>query len=334
MSNRFKKNKGLIAFVVALAVLLSLGLFGLAANSDDNPPAPADDPTATATATPTEDNACATWRMKKSTPANGDWVTEVPSIKSAQTKAEARAAANDWVDLVKKHPETLRGAAAYILDERIKANVLVNDKGCASNRAEELVTEIKLALASSLITAGQAPADGRNSGADPKDGSVYAYSFEGVDGDRKAIKIVLPDGRIVWVMARCGNPVVKTPPPVETDCKKGCNPPPPPKGCPPGQVPYEGRCVKESSDDGVGGNDSPASQPVGEHPQGGTPGAGDEPPKDDDPGRTPDDNGQSDHGSPGDGGAGAPTGPSDEDHSDDDTTHTDSPECPLGPGNC
>ena len=69
-------------------------------------------------------------------------------------------------------------------------------------------------------------------------------------------------------------------------------------------------------------------------PQGPTGGTSGTPPKDDDPVRTPDDNGQSGVGSPGDGGAGPAEGPSDTTHGGDDTTHTDSPPCPLGPGNC
>lgn len=353
MSNRFK-NRGTVVFAIALAVLLSLGLFGLANGDNDKNESPT-----CKTGESFVDGQCqadtvddkvqqdlapcsTTWKMKSSTPKNGDWVTEVPSIKTAKTKAEARAAANDWVELVKEHPETLRGAAAFILNKNVKAKALVDDEGCASDKADALATEIKVALAASTISAGQAPTDGRNSGADPKTGEVYAYNFVGVSGDRKAIKIVLPGGRVVWVMARCGNPVIKTPPPVKEGCKKGCNPPPPPK-CPPGTTTYEGRCVKKASDDGVGGNNSHANQPVQESKKGNTPGAdkNNPPPKDNDPVRTPDGNGQSENGSPGNGGV-KDDGPKDNTHQNDQTgsdpakpgNENPDPPCPFGEGNC
>lgn len=337
--------------VLCAFVFNSVSAFGDWVNGDGEPPAasisdadddttedPSDDPTDDG-----DDEVCAnTWLMRKSTPKNGDWVNDVPSIRQADTKAEARAAADDWLDKVKGHPQTLKGAAAYILDEDLKVKELVNNKGCATKKAKDLVQEIKTALALATITPDEAPADGYNSFTNPDTGAVFAEGGP-IGGDRSAVKIVLRNGKTVWVMARCGNPVTTTRPPIEHEPPDKNPPPkdnpPPPVGCPPGTVPYEGRCVKpagENDPDGTGGNDSPMSQNPQANPQGGTPGAdhNNPPPKDNDPGRTPDGNGQSDHGSPGDGGAGSPTGPSDEDHSDDDTSHTDSPECPLGPGNC
>ncbi|TAH33762.1 hypothetical protein EYC59_04535 [Candidatus Saccharibacteria bacterium] len=35
-----------------------------------------------------------------------------------------------------------------------------------------------------------------------------ASTGPGIDGNRKAVAITLPDGSVVWVMGRCGNPVV------------------------------------------------------------------------------------------------------------------------------
>lgn len=226
-----------------------------------------------------DESKCAdTWRMKESTPENGDWVTEVPSIKSAQTKAEARAAANDWVDLVKRHPETLKGAAAFILDKKVDANALVSDEGCATNRADDLVTEIKVALAASLITPDQAPVDGRNSGTDPQTGEVYAYNFVGVDGDRKAIKVVLPNGQTVWIMYRCGNPVVTTPPPVHQGCKEGCNPPPPRDNCKDHPTTPECLTPKDPSQDPMNNPDVPDQvKGPGTTPPNGNPGPATQP---------------------------------------------------------
>lgn len=82
-------------------------------------------------------------------------------------------------------------------------------------------------------------------------------------------------------------PVVTTPPQKPTTTVPGTTPttkPPvvttvPPSTtttvltCPPGQVEFEGRCVKVGVSDGVGGNTRPVTQPVAEHPQGSSPGA-------------------------------------------------------------
>lgn len=155
---------------------------------------------------------------------------------------------------------------------------------------------------------------------------------------KDAAKIEL---RVALVRGGCVNPQFLPPKPDRPDtppnggCKHNCNPPE--EECPTGTVDSPTGCLKpvgQNDPGGSGGNGSPFKDPVKNHPQGPTGGTSGTPPKDDDPVRTPDDNGQSGAGSPGDGGAGPAEGPSDTTHSGDDTTHTDSPPCPLGPGNC
>jgi hypothetical protein len=101
-----------------------------------------------------------------------------------------------------------------------------------------------------------------------------------------------------------------------------------PEGCPPGTVPFDGRCVKPPSDDGEGGNDRPVSQPVDEHPQGPTPGAptDDPPPADREPNDPNGSNGNDGH----------PDGEhQDDSHEDDVTDVTSPPVCnPITGQNC
>lgn len=180
----------------------------------------------------TLDRRCAgSWKMKSSTPKNGDVVQSVPSIRRAETEAEARAAARDWVDKIKNHPGVLSGVSAYLGKQEVPSYALEVD-GCASDAAVALVQDMYVAIALSRISPALAPADGINSGT--RNGKLYAYNQRGVTGDRRAIKIVPRDGRVFWVMARCGNPVVMGNPPVPRG-NPPSNPPgnlhPPSGGC-------------------------------------------------------------------------------------------------------
>lgn len=163
---------------------------------------------------PISDTKCpSTWVMKKTSPSNGDIVEDVPSIRNAKSKADARAAANDWVDLVKDNPGTLSGAASVVLEKDVKRKGLVDNDGCATPQAKSVVEQMKVALALSDIAPDQAPADGYNSGAVPASGRVYTYARPGVSGNRVAVRITLRNGHTMWVMARCGNIVTHKPSP-------------------------------------------------------------------------------------------------------------------------
>lgn len=108
------------------------------------------------------------------------------------------------------------------------------DGSCLSTEGMLLHAELKGALNAKGVKfeEADAPANGYNSGI--TDG-VYGVAAEpGIRGDRKAIKVTLPDGSVVYIMVRCGNPVYDIPPDlpeVPTD-----DPPPPPPPPPPADV--------------------------------------------------------------------------------------------------
>jgi hypothetical protein len=171
-------------------------------------------PATTAASTSAAPVTCTTWKMTSSTPSNGNWVADgVPAIQQAKTNKQARAAIQGWVNKIKGSPSMLAGASTYLLHKQANPDELVSN-GCASKQAVSLVNEVSVALALSDVSPAQAPADGYNSGT--SNGAVVANSAPGISGNRKAVKVMAKDGTTVWVMARCGNPVTKTPPPVPT----------------------------------------------------------------------------------------------------------------------
>ena len=157
-------------------------------------------------ASPSPTTAKKTWRMGNT--ADGPWVSGgIDRIKNAKNRKEAEKAAQVWVNLIKRDPNLLIGAYAYLIPKgkSVKASALVDKKGWATVKAVQLVTEIRIALGRSRITPSLAPSNGVNSGV--AGGRVVAAATGGISGDRRAILIVLPSGKKVWVMSRCGNPV-------------------------------------------------------------------------------------------------------------------------------
>lgn len=156
---------------------------------------------------PAGDIKCTTWEMKESEEFDNDYWFEdgIVEIRTATTPEDAVKASRVWLNRVRMEPEKLAGAIGYLLEEEVKPSVLVDSDGCATKKAADYVKEIRLLLATSTITPGQAPTDGYNSGY--TEDTVTANDTPGIGGDRTAIKIVLPDGTVVWVMARCGNVV-------------------------------------------------------------------------------------------------------------------------------
>jgi hypothetical protein len=222
-------------------------------------------------------SACSTsWPMTTTTPANGSWVRNgVKAIQDAKTPADARKAASAWLDKVRANSGTLAGAAQYLLHENVAPSALVTSKGCATPAAQQIYWQLQGAIRLSAVVTSTAPANGYNSGT--ANGVVVASVRSGISGNLKAIKITLPDGKVIWVMARCGNAVTQGPPPVSTTPPPGshqpppghhkppkkctgskCHTPPPPKGCkathtcppppphkcPPGTTGTPGHCHK------------------------------------------------------------------------------------------
>lgn len=163
----------------------------------------------------TIDNNGTTWKYVQVDHAGNRWFAKgIREISEADNKSQAERAAEVWLSKVKLDPNLLIGAASYFFPQgnKIKRSSLIDERGWATNKAVQLVARIQIALGQSRITPSVAPANGTNSGV--SGGQVVAASSEGISGDRRAIKIVLPKGKKIWIMARCGNPVILGPPPV------------------------------------------------------------------------------------------------------------------------
>jgi hypothetical protein len=86
-------------------------------------------------------------------------------------------------------------------------SAISKDGECANDATVQLVHEIELARAQGTTEAGIAPNTGYNTGVENK--QVFGYSTTGVGGDRRAIKITLKNGTVIWILGQCGNVMTK-----------------------------------------------------------------------------------------------------------------------------
>jgi hypothetical protein len=176
--------------------------------------------------------ATATWKMVSADHGMNRWFLKgIDAINTAKTPAQARKAANDWLEGVKRDPALLAGTAKLLLKRDVDKASLVDSSSMATTEAVGITGEIRDLLDESKIVPDNAPATGYNTGVTA--GSVVRASNAGITGDRKAIQITTPDGRVFWVLGRCGN--VVTPhkpslPPGETDNHKDPSKDPYPRG--------------------------------------------------------------------------------------------------------
>ncbi|MDZ7744687.1 MAG: hypothetical protein U5K77_02925 [Candidatus Saccharibacteria bacterium] len=232
---RIKQHKGGAAITVVFALLVGF-VFAFGGSNDDDSSASADEsPTTTTTeaveeTTTTTEAECPTWELEQrsSLDAEGNEThriapEEIEAIRTASNEEEARIGAHDWVQWIRTDPELLAGNLMLFLDREVDPNSLFDEEGCATQEAEVLISELETAIAMSAVRPDEAPAEGFNSGVD-EHGNVVVSADPGVRGDRTAILIELPNGKKIWVMSRCGNPVTTAKPPLPegpTD-----NPPP------------------------------------------------------------------------------------------------------------
>lgn len=206
--------------------------------------------TSSTTSTTAAPECVGTWKVVQADNGQHRWFSEgIESIRLAADEEQARLAIGEWLGRVRQDPQLLAGAAGYILDKEVDPASLL-EGNCASASAGALVAEMELTLASSSMKPQvAAPANGVNSGV-ASDGSVVVAQTAGIKGDRTSVEVTLPDGSKIWVMARCGNPVVKSPPP-HIPSGPTDNPPPGEKPtCPDGQpVPETGLCPKGPTKD-------------------------------------------------------------------------------------
>lgn len=181
---------------VLAAVIVISGFAGTTAPTpEQNSPAVSSSPSSTPQ----------TWKMETGNYANNRWFGDgIQEIKDAKTEEDAKAASLAWLERVKTDPNLLTGTAKYFLNRDVDKASLVKD-GWATDEAVQLVAELQLALAQAETSIGEAPKNGYNSGV--YNGKVVAASNAGITGSRKAIKVTLKDGSVIYVMARCGNPV-------------------------------------------------------------------------------------------------------------------------------
>lgn len=191
----------LIGLVFAVLITLTgCGNVHLGKTDATATPAATASPTSSATATcPT------TWPMVPADHRNFRWFADgIAEIRAAKTSADARKAIGVWLDKVKADPSLLSGAAQSFMSKTVNPTTLV-DKGCATQPAVNLTIELATDLGRSSVSVSQAPTNGYNSGVD--NGRVVSATQPGISGDRKAVLVTTKDGKKVWVMARCGNPV-------------------------------------------------------------------------------------------------------------------------------
>lgn len=224
------------------------------------------------------DEACAdSWAVVQTNNENSRLVAEgIESIGDAESDEQAREAANEWFSIVKHDPELLAGNANAIngLAGRetnyVAADLYDAESNCFNSQGEQVAGELEFLLASSVITPSEAPADGINTGVDAN-GEVVQSATPGIEGNREAVLVTLPNGEKFWVMERCGNPVFETPP---TNIPEGPTDQPPVTTIPttPGETVPRKNDDGELPGDGTDASQDPGTPDVaGEGPAGQTP---------------------------------------------------------------
>ena len=255
---------GLIALLLVLAVIVAAFVIsntsGAAGNVESK-----DFETSLNNASPkpsaTPEECSATWPIEESNNKNNRWFYDgIASIKAATTDKEAVAAAYDWQMKVRTDPDLLAGAVKTFLLKDVDRNTLVDTKGCATEEAAALDLELGMTLASSHITADDVPATAHNSGVGT-DGTVTGDASGGIGGDLTAIQVKLPDGRTIWIMARCGNLATEGAPPLPTGptdnpprCQWNPQLPPDSPNCVEPKVPSQGSGPRGNAPVGQGQN--------------------------------------------------------------------------------
>ena len=197
---------GAVLFVLVVLVLF-FGLRSCGTKPTSSVPVSG---SSSATATPVAYSHGTTWKLAYSDYGNNRWFADgLPEIQNASNPTEAANAAFVWLERVKPDPNLLIPTIKSILGKDVQQADLFKD-GWATPEAAQLVAAMQLALGQAKVTPDEAPANGTNSGVD--NGVVVSSATPGIHGNRKAIKIVLSNGQVFWVMARCGNVVTLGPP--------------------------------------------------------------------------------------------------------------------------
>jgi hypothetical protein len=205
-------------------------------------------PSATASATPSTSTpvACSNWAWQPDPHKDNSWISGgLASIRDAKTPEDAAKAAQEWMGRVQLDRAALQGAIKSLLDREVPFTELGNDN-CASDQAKSYIVQMYMELGQATVTPDVAPANGSNSGI--ASGQVHSSTSGQIHGDRTAIKVVRKNGKVIWIMWRCGNVVtieiLYVPGPTDNNvqvCDSG-----PDQGKPVGQ---DGVCAKDPGAD-------------------------------------------------------------------------------------
>lgn len=221
MSMRGKKiASGCVALVTGLlivALVWVLPLMGKAPSADAQVSAPTPSPTVSATPTP---DICPAEFVQVASGHENNNVDDQFAADYAKATSDAIAAGQKVSDAQRELLLNKTGHDAWLLaiwahpfglfDDPNEYTSLV-EGDCLSHEGQALYNQFKGVLATAVLTEGQAPSNGTNSGV--YDGTYGVNSGPGIRGDRKAIEVTLPDGTKVWIMVRCGNVVYPPGPP-------------------------------------------------------------------------------------------------------------------------
>jgi len=225
--------------VVASAAALALAGMQFAGCTDntpvDNAEAAATEDT-TETTEPAAENTSTcpdTWEIEQIDHGNENRILArgMPAIGAADNRREARAALQDYFDVVKQDPEIFSGVASAILERDISPRSLVDQEGvCASPRAERVLGEIETEVFALGEVSPEDPSAFMTNTGTSNRGRFVAGTTPGITGSLDGITFTV-EGRQYGVLERCGNLAMEGNPGIPegpTD-----NPTPPPELPPP-----------------------------------------------------------------------------------------------------
>ncbi len=147
------------------------------------------------------------WKMEAD--ENNDlyyWeIDGIKSILSAETEADARKGAADWLDICRKGPAKLQFASKRFLNKDVAITDLVDKNGYATPLAMQLTDDLAMYLSKATVRVENNP-QGYNTGI--VDGMVVRNTTPGVSGNAKCISVTGEDGKVTDIAGKCGNIII------------------------------------------------------------------------------------------------------------------------------
>lgn len=199
----------LVIGALLLVVVLAASIFWSATTAPSS--ATAASPTPSPSATTTTPACEPAYVQVAATHANGRVIDDFETryaAATAQANNLSDAQRNLLIEESGKDAQTLAAwAHAFGLYQDPNNWQSLVSNNCLSPEGQKLQNQFEGALRAtgSTFQEAQAPADGFNSGIN--NGVYGVATTAGVTGNRKAIKVTLQNGTVVYIMVRCGNPV-------------------------------------------------------------------------------------------------------------------------------